>query len=63
MININNSKESTKSSTEIASLKNFAYYEIFYKMFFFSLQIYFKVILYTAKFKSLNTARAANEVR
>ena len=32
-------------------------------MFFFSLQIYFKVILYTAKFKSLNTARAANEVR
>ena len=55
-------KNQLNHQLNIATLKNFAYYEIFYEMFSFSSQIYLKVIFYTANL-SLNIARAPNEMK
>ena len=49
LININNSKNQLNYQLNIATLKSFANYKIFYEMFFFSSQIYLKATFYTAQ--------------
>ena len=56
-------KNQLNHQLNITTLKHFVYYKIFYKMLFFSTQIYLKVIFYTAKFKNLNIAHAPNEIK
>ena len=63
LVSINNSKESTKSLTKHCNSKKFCILRNILQNVFFSSQIYLMVIFYTAKFKSLNIARAPNEMK